>query len=198
MSDASPFSSKLSKSKQNVDMQEGHLVSEGHISNEHDAYISNDHDAYSGKQNVDMQEGHVLSEGSLSNEHSTFSRKSSNKTQNLKHQKTDSIGSESYKANLSLFHKSMQYTTIQCSECFEAWPVKIKPKCAANYVCRRCKSDKKNPRKLSAQNSMIPSSVPDVLQGLTQIEEMLVARALPMMRVYVKPGGQRGYILDIV
>ena len=131
MSDASPFSSKLSKSKQNVDMQEGHLVSEGHISNEHDAYSS--------KQNVDMQEGHVLSEGSLSNEHSTFSRKSSNKTQNLKHQKTDSIGSESYKANLSLFHESMQYTTIQCSECFEAWPVKIKPKCAANYVCRRCK-----------------------------------------------------------
>jgi hypothetical protein len=59
-------------------MQEGHLVSEGHISNEHDAYSS--------KQNVDMQEGHVLSEGSLSNEHSTFSRKSSNKTQNLKHQ----------------------------------------------------------------------------------------------------------------
>jgi hypothetical protein len=48
MSDASPFSSKLSKSKQNVDMQEGHLVSEGHISNEHDAY-SNEHDAYSSK-----------------------------------------------------------------------------------------------------------------------------------------------------
>ena len=88
-------------------------MSEGHISNEHDAYSS--------KQNVEMQEGHVLSEGSLSNEHSTFSRKSSNKTQNLKqHQETDSIGSESYKANLSLFHESMQYTTIQCSECFEA------------------------------------------------------------------------------
>jgi hypothetical protein len=41
---------------------------------------------------------------------------------------------------------------------------------------------------------MIPSSVPDVLQGLTQIEEMLIARALPIMQVYVKPGGQRGYI----
>jgi len=28
---------------------------------------------------------------------------------------------------------------------------------------------------------------------LTQTEEMLIARALPIMRVYIKPGGQRGY-----
>lgn len=40
---------------------------------------------------------------------------------------------------------------------------------------------------------MIPSSVPMELQNLTQIEEMLIARALPLIRVYMKPGGQRGY-----
>ena len=40
---------------------------------------------------------------------------------------------------------------------------------------------------------MIPSSVPNELQNLTQTEEMLIARALPIMRVYIKPGGQRGY-----
>ena len=40
---------------------------------------------------------------------------------------------------------------------------------------------------------MIPSPIPPQLQGLTQIEEMLIARALPIMRVYIKPGGQRGY-----
>ena len=40
---------------------------------------------------------------------------------------------------------------------------------------------------------MIPSSVPYELQNLTQIEEMLIARALPIMRIYIKPGGQRGY-----
>ena len=40
---------------------------------------------------------------------------------------------------------------------------------------------------------MIPSPVPYELQGLTQVEEMLIARALPIMRVYIKPGGQRGY-----
>ena len=41
---------------------------------------------------------------------------------------------------------------------------------------------------------MIPSSVPRELQNLTQIEEMLIARVLPIMRVYIKPGGQRGYL----
>jgi hypothetical protein len=40
---------------------------------------------------------------------------------------------------------------------------------------------------------MIPSPVPDELEGLSQVEEMLIARALPIMRVYIKPGGQRGY-----
>ena len=40
---------------------------------------------------------------------------------------------------------------------------------------------------------MIPSSAPPQLEGLTQVEEMLIARALPIMRVYIKPGGQRGY-----
>ena len=40
---------------------------------------------------------------------------------------------------------------------------------------------------------MIPSQVPFELQGLTQVEEVLIARALPIMRVYIKPGRQRGY-----
>ena len=40
---------------------------------------------------------------------------------------------------------------------------------------------------------MIPSCVPNELKSLTQVEEMLIARALLIMRVYIKPGGQRGY-----
>ena len=40
---------------------------------------------------------------------------------------------------------------------------------------------------------MIPSCVPNELQNLTQIEEMLIAHVLPIMRVYIKPGGQQGY-----
>ena len=40
---------------------------------------------------------------------------------------------------------------------------------------------------------MTPSPLPDVLCGLTQVEEMLIARAVPIMHIYIKPGGQRGY-----
>ena len=40
------------------------------------------------------------------------------------------------------------------------------------------------------ENSMVPSCFPHELQNLTQVEEMLIARALPIMRVCIKPGGQ--------
>ena len=40
---------------------------------------------------------------------------------------------------------------------------------------------------------MIRSSVPEELKALTQIKEMLIAHALPIMRIYIKPGGQRGF-----
>lgn len=53
--------------------------------------------------------------------------------------------------------------------------------------------DKKQPQKFSKENNMVPSKVPCQLQDLTQLEEMLIARALPIMTVYIKPGGQRGY-----
>ena len=40
---------------------------------------------------------------------------------------------------------------------------------------------------------MILSTVPYQLQGLTRVEEMLIARAITLMRVYIKPGRQGGY-----
>ena len=95
------------------------------------------------------------------------------------------------KANINKFNKSVQYIVRQCTVCQEAWPLKSKPN--TPYVCLRCSGDKKSPKQFSCQNSMIPSCVPNELQNLTQIEEMLIARALPIMRVYIKPGGQRGY-----
>ncbi|CAB4021703.1 Hypothetical predicted protein, partial [Paramuricea clavata] len=62
------------------------------------------------------------------------------------------------------------------------------------YICSQCARDTKSPRKFSRENAMIPSPVPTELQNLTQVEEMLIARALPIMRVYIKLGGQRGYL----
>lgn len=107
-------------------------------------------------ENVDMQV--------FCNEHGASSSKLLQKAENPKqHEKTDVLGSENYSINLKLFHDSLQYTIVQCSECFEAWPIKCKPKSGANYVCRRCKIDKNIPKKFSAQNNMIPSSLPNEL-----------------------------------
>ena len=68
-----------------------------------------------------------------------------------------------------------------------------KNKKEADYVCSRCVRDKNSIKKFSAQNSMVPAQVPKELQGLTQIEEMLIARAFSVISVYTKPGGQRAY-----
>lgn len=40
---------------------------------------------------------------------------------------------------------------------------------------------------------MWPGEAPECLQALSQVEEMLIARACPIMCVYRKHGGQRGY-----
>ena len=97
--------------------------------------------------------------------------------------------------NIDLFHHSNEYTINQCTICLEAWPLKAPPNSlrSSKNHCLRCTRDKKHPKKFSKENNMIPSAVPCHLQGLTQVEEMLIARALPIMRVYIKPGGQRGY-----
>ena len=87
----------------------------------------------------------------------------------------------------------MEFRIFQCKVCQEAWPVASKPKNHNNYICSQCARDKTYPKKFSAQNCMVPSKVPSELHDLTQVEEMLIARALPVMRVYLKPGGQRAY-----
>ena len=62
----------------------------------------------------------------------------------------------------------------------------------SEFRCLRCIREKKRPQKFLNEN-MIPSQVPCELQGLSQVEEMLTALALPIMTVYINPGGQRGY-----
>ena len=71
--------------------------------------------------------------------------------------------------------------------------MKSKPRTPDTYVCSRCSRDKKCPKKFSVENAIIPSPVPLRLQGHSQVEGVLIARALPIMRVNIKPGGQRGY-----
>ena len=78
--------------------------------------------------------------------------------------------------------------------CREAWPLKSKPMSPDCYICSRCSRDTKSPEKFSLENSMIPSPVPHELQNLTQVEEMLIARALPIMRVYI---GYSGHCVNL-
>ena len=57
--------------------------------------------------------------------------------------------------------------------------------------CQRCKKDNQSPKLFSSDN-MDPGSVPAELQGLSQTEEMLIARSCPIMRVIHLKGGQLG------
>ena len=45
----------------------------------------------------------------------------------------------------------------------------------------RCSRDQKSPKRFSDQNSMIPSCFRQELKNLIQVEEMIIARALPIM-----------------
>lgn len=85
----------------------------------------------------------------------------------------------------------MEFTIWQCTVCEETSYLNTQPKNASKYLCLRCSRDKHFPRKFSKENNMIPAKVPSQLQELTQIEEMLISRALPIMRVYIKPRCER-------
>ena len=61
------------------------------------------------------------------------------------------------------------------------------------YTCTRCKRDKGVPTRYSQANDMDPRAVPQCLQNLSQVEEMLIARICPIMSVHRKHSGQRGY-----
>ena len=91
------------------------------------------------------------------------------------------------------FHKSLEFKIFKCQICHEAWPLSEKSKRGMTYTCSRCNRDKNAIKKFSVENNMIPSPVPEELQGLIQLEEMLIARVFPVISVYTKPGGQKAY-----
>ena len=94
---------------------------------------------------------------------------------------------------LQQFHQQQyKWKQTYCDVCSEMWPVRSNNS-KSPYVCFRCKRDKNNPKTYSMENNMNPGSVPQCLLDLTQIEEMLIARVTPIMYVYRKQGGQRGY-----
>lgn len=89
------------------------------------------------------------------------------------------------------FEREMAALKIQsCVVCHESRIVE----CGySSEECPRCASSKCSPKKFSEENNMIPCPVPPELQGLTPVEELMIAKAVSVMRCYYKKGGQRGY-----
>ncbi len=91
---------------------------------------------------------------------------------------------------LNEFHSKMdniQYNT--CPVCNE----RISSMTLVMGSCRRCHTEKSSPKKFSMENDMDPGDVPNKLEGLTEIEEMLIAQVFTVMTVYRLKGGQTGY-----
>ena len=93
---------------------------------------------------------------------------------------------------LAGFHAKMSSLSYcHCSCCNESFPsIKLT---SGDSACSRCSRDKQEPKLYSAANNMDPGSVPPALQGLTQVEEMLISPVMPIMSVYQLPLGQYGY-----
>ena len=87
----------------------------------------------------------------------------------------------------------------RCHLCGERWfaaqtPAQARAVAEGQYTCDHCKRDKKQVKYFSSANDVDPGSVPDQLKGLTQAEEMLIAKGCPVMRVYRLKGEQRGCV----
>ena len=94
---------------------------------------------------------------------------------------------------MTAFHDTLNsLEQRQCITCKETWPTGQGLN-AQRYECVRCKRDKEATKLFSRDNDMDPGTVPHQLQNLTEIKEMLIARACTSMCVYRKHGGQRGY-----
>ncbi len=64
--------------------------------------------------------------------------------------------------------------------------------------CHRCHSEKSISKKFSVQNNIDPGEVPEELQNLTKIEEMLIAQIFPVISVYSLRRGQYAYRGNVI
>ncbi|GAU99773.1 hypothetical protein RvY_10725 [Ramazzottius varieornatus] len=67
--------------------------------------------------------------------------------------------------------------------------------------CKRCAKDNhiSGVRKFPAENELDPGVfVPDQLKGLTQVEQMLIAKVATVVQVFSLKGGQRGYTGNVI
>ncbi len=95
------------------------------------------------------------------------------------------------KSKVAAFHAKLgECEFTECGTCNESFPSIT---LSRSEECVRCSRDKRQPKLYSRENSMDPGPVPVKLQGLTQVEEMLISAVMPMMMLYRLPHGQYGY-----
>ncbi|XP_023241576.1 uncharacterized protein LOC111639860 [Centruroides sculpturatus] len=91
------------------------------------------------------------------------------------------------------FDATLSAITINsCSNCNRAFP---DTKVNRSGRCNHCEKD---PFKFSARNNMNPGEVPPRLQGLTYIEQMLIAQIHPRITIYRIRGAQYSYNDNVI
>ena len=92
------------------------------------------------------------------------------------------------------FHSKLANCSFYgCATCLESFPALKVPRTSE---CAHCTRDRK--KRFSHDNGMDPGPIPPQLQGLTQVEEMLISAVIPMMSFYRLPLGQYGYSGHVV
>ena len=82
------------------------------------------------------------------------------------------------------FHNKFKKLIVRCKTCHKG---RTKSKIKAECICARCTQDKKITEQFSKENNIIPLSVLNVLQNLTQYIEMLICRDFPVMQEFTRP-----------
>jgi hypothetical protein len=96
---------------------------------------------------------------------------------------------------LNEFHSKIdRLGNNHCPKCNERFP-SIEIVCGD---CCRCHMEKNEVKKFLARNNMNPGDVPEKLQGLIQIEEMLIAQIFPIVSVYYLRDGQYAYRDNVI
>ncbi|CAG8803458.1 10099_t:CDS:2 [Cetraspora pellucida] len=120
----------------------------------------------------------------------------SNQNINIPHVEPLSVLAKSDQNLLQNFYAEINKLTnilcLVCNECFSSIEL-IKEEC-----CHRCYYDKNVIKKFSKENNMDLGNVPEELQGLTEIEEMLIAQIFPVVSVYRLRGGQYAYRGNVI
>ncbi|EXX58012.1 hypothetical protein RirG_201910 [Rhizophagus irregularis DAOM 197198w] len=129
-----------------------------------------------------------------SNDNEHIQRKPDNRNMHVRSTSSTKISENDHKVLQKFCNKmdNIQYNT--CPECNE----RISNMTLIMGECRHYHNDKKTPKKFSADNNMDPGEVPDELQGLTDIEEMLIAQVFMVMSVYRLQGGQNSYKGNVI